>query len=109
NLRALRGLVWGLLPLLAEAQGGLAEDLFNGRDLTGWQGEVAYWRVESGAIVGEIGRGQTRNHNTWLVWTGGELADFELRLRVKLTGLPAANSGIQFRCQVDSVDHVSGS
>ncbi|MFM7166683.1 MAG: PVC-type heme-binding CxxCH protein [Planctomycetaceae bacterium] len=108
HLRVLRGLVWGLLPLLAEAQGGLAEDLFNGRDLTGWQGDVAYWRVESGAIVGEIGRGQTLNHNTWLVWTGGELADFELRLRVKLTGLPAANSGIQFRCQVDSVDHVSG-
>jgi len=64
--------------------------------------------VESIAIVGEIGRAQTLNHNTWLVCIGGKLVNFDLRLRVKLTRLPAANSLIQFRCQVDSVHHVSG-
>lgn len=97
-----------MLVCVTGLSSAVAEDLFNGRDLTSWEGDAGYWRVESGAIVGEIGRGQTLNHNTWLVWAGGELTDFDLRVRVKLTGLPAANSGIQFRCQVDSVDHVSG-
>ena len=40
--------------------------------------------------------------------SGGKLKDFELNLQFKLTGDPAANSGIQIRAQVDSVDHVSG-
>lgn len=82
--------------------------LFDGQKLSGWEGDSSYWRVENGAIVGEIPKGQSLNKNTWLVWRGGELADFELNLQCKLTGLPAANSGIQFRCQVDNVDHVSG-
>lgn len=82
--------------------------LFDGQKLSGWEGDADHWRVENGAIVGEIPKGQSLNKNTWLVWRGGELADFELNLQCKLTGLPAANSGIQFRCQVDNVDHVSG-
>ncbi|MBM4000967.1 MAG: DUF1080 domain-containing protein [Planctomycetes bacterium] len=84
------------------------ESLFNGRDLDGWEGDAEYWRVENGAIVGEIPPGRTLRKNTWLVWRGGELADFDLSLRFRLTGAPAANSGIQVRCQVRDVDHVSG-
>ena len=97
-----------MLVCVTGLSSAVAEDLFNGRDLTGWEGDAGYWRVESGAIVGEIGRGQTLNHNTWLVWAGGELTDSDLRVRGKLTGLPAANSGNQFRCKVDPVEHVSG-
>lgn len=97
---------------LAISTSASAEDrpqqLFDGRTLNGWRGDLQYWRVEAGAIVGEIPPGQTLNKNTWLVWSGGELRDFDLRVQVKLTGLPAANSGIQFRCQVESVDHVNG-
>jgi putative membrane-bound dehydrogenase-like protein len=82
--------------------------LFDGSTLQGWEGDLDYWRIENGAIVGEIPKGQTLRKNTWLVWRGGELADFELNLQCRLSGLPAANSGIQFRCQVENVDHVSG-
>ncbi|HET6424678.1 MAG TPA: PVC-type heme-binding CxxCH protein, partial [Planctomycetaceae bacterium] len=82
--------------------------LFDGATLAGWEGDPKFWRVEDGAIIGEIPKGQTLGKNTWLVWRNGELADFDLQLQFKLTGLPAANSGIQFRCQVDNVDHVSG-
>lgn len=82
--------------------------LFDGQSLAGWKGDPAHWRIENGAILGEIPKGQSLNKNTWLVWQGGELTDFDLRLQFRLTGLPAANSGIQFRCQVDNVDHVSG-
>ena len=54
--------------------------LFDGRTLEGWEGDPQHWRVENGAIVGEIPPGQSLNHNTWLVWKGGQLADFDLRL-----------------------------
>src|SRR5687767_13497349 len=90
------------------AQTEKAKDLFDGKTLAGWEGDEKYWRVENGAIVGEIPKGQTLNKNTWLVWKGGKVADFDLKVEVKLTGLPAANSGIQYRCQVKDVDHVSG-
>ena len=82
--------------------------LFDGQSLDDWEFDSDYWRAENGAIVGEIPTGQTLNKNTWMVWRGGEIRDFDLRLQVKLTGAAAANSGIQFRCQVDGVDHVSG-
>ena len=97
-----------LLCVLAIAAAEPGRPLFDGESLSGWEGDGTHWRVESGAIVGEIPPGETLDHNTWLVWRGGVLRDFDLRLKVKLTGQPTANSGIQFRCQVDSVDHVSG-
>jgi len=83
-------------------------NLFDGKSLEGWEGDPNHWRIEDGTILGEIPKGQSLNKNTWLVWRGGELADFELNVQFKLTGLPAANSGIQVRCQVANVDHVSG-
>ncbi len=82
--------------------------LFDGKTLQGWEGDPRYWRVENGAIVGEIPEGTRLRRNTWLVWRAGKLADFDLKLQVKLTGAPSANSGIQFRCQVDNIHHVSG-
>ncbi|MCH8193951.1 MAG: DUF1080 domain-containing protein, partial [Planctomycetes bacterium] len=83
-------------------------ELFDGETLSGWKGDTKYWRVEGGALVGEIPRGQTLNHNTWLIWEDGVLDDFDLQLQFKLTGEPAANSGIQFRCQAEGVNKVSG-
>ncbi len=90
----------------AEAKKPIIE-LFNGKTLSGWRGDPRYWRVENLSIVGEIPQGKTLGRNTWLVWDG-ELKDFDLRLQVKLTGSAGANSGIQFRCQVDNINHVSG-
>ena len=99
-----------LLAILCACSPAIAQtsNLFDGRSLNGWEFDSDYWRIVNGAIVGEIPQGQTLNKNTWMVWRGGELRDFDLRLQVKLTGASAANSGIQFRCQVDGVDHVSG-
>ena len=68
--------------------------IFNGRTLTGWDGDPAYWRVEDGAIVGETKAGAIPKQNTFLIWRGGSPADFELRLEYRLTG---GNSGIQYR------------
>ena len=54
--------------------------IFNGRDLTGWDGDMRFWRVENGAIVGETTPGVKTEGSTFLIWTAGELKDFELRL-----------------------------
>ena len=41
--------------------------LFDGRTLDGWDGDRKYWRVEEGAIVGEIPPQQRLRKNTWLI------------------------------------------
>jgi putative membrane-bound dehydrogenase-like protein len=82
--------------------------IFDGKTLDGWEGDTKHWRVENGAIVGEIPQGTTLDKNTWLVWRGGELRDFDLRLQFKLTGEPAANSGIQVRSRAPDFKKVSG-
>ncbi len=66
--------------------------LFNGRDLAGWSGELKYWAVEDGEIVG---RSAGLPENTFLV---SDLAveDFRLSLEVKLVE-NIGNSGVQFR------------
>lgn len=97
-----------LQSVAAQDQTDPWQPLFDGKTLEGWEGDTKYWSVRDGAIRGDIPEGQSLNHNTWLVWRGAPLKNFELRLQFKLSGLPAANSGIQFRCQVDSINHVSG-
>jgi hypothetical protein len=99
-----------LMSALVNQVGHAADpiSLFDGRSLQGWDGDPQHWRVDNGVIVGEIPEGQTLRKNTWLVWRGCVLEDFDFRVKVKLTGAPAANSGIQFRCQVDNIEHVSG-
>jgi len=72
--------------------------LFNGRDLSGWEGNRAIWRVENGVIVGETtADGPARiTYNQFLVRTGEEYDDFVLRFDIKCTP-GAGNSGMQIR------------
>jgi hypothetical protein len=68
--------------------------LFNGQDLTGWEGDPLLWLVENGAIVG---RSPGISYNDFLVTTES-FADFILRLQVQLVD-NIGNSGIQFRSE----------
>lgn len=71
------------------------KSIFNGRDLTDWDGEPAFWSVEDGAITGQTTPDKSVGPRcTYLIWRGGKPADFELRLDFKLT---TGNSGVQFR------------
>lgn len=77
--------------------------LFNGRDLAGWDGNPKLWFVEDGAIVGRTTAENPIKGNTFLIWTNGIVADFELRLAYKT--IPGdsrgfVNSGIQYRSKV---------
>jgi Domain of Unknown Function (DUF1080) len=54
--------------------------------------------VENGAIVGETTPDKALKQNTFLVWRGGTVKDFELKLEFRLTA--SANSGIQYRSAI---------
>ena len=69
--------------------------LFNGRDLSGWEGDPRFWRVEDGAITGQTTDSQQVTENNFLIWKD-EVEDFELRLKYRLGG---GNSGINFRAR----------
>jgi len=92
------------LPSLLVAFGALAAilhaesvPLFDGKSLEGWEGDTKkMWRVEEGAVVGGS-LTEKVPHNDFLA-TKKAFKDFELRLKVKLTGTDGfINSGIQVR------------
>jgi hypothetical protein len=69
--------------------------IFDGRSLTGWEGDPVYWRVEGGALVGEITPATVVKSNTFVIWRGGQPQDFELKLDYRITA--GGNSGINYR------------
>lgn len=71
-----------------------ALDLFDGKTLTGWDGDPRFWKVEDGCITGQTTKEVPTEGNTFLTWTNGEVDDFELVLEYKLIG---GNSGVQVR------------
>lgn len=73
------------------------EELFNGRDLAGWEGDEQIWRVEEGLLTGQTTPETKLKANTFAIWTGGEVADFELKVVFRLEG--ENNSGVQYRSQ----------
>jgi len=69
--------------------------IFDGKTLNGWEGDPTYWSVKGGAIVGIITPETLLNANTFLIWTGGEVADFELKGEFRIS--ESGNSGINYR------------
>jgi hypothetical protein len=77
-----------------EASESQFESLFNGKDLTGWEGDSKFWRVEDGVLIGQTTEDNKAEKNTFLILKGKNYGDFELRFRYKVE---AFNSGIQYR------------
>lgn len=69
--------------------------LFNGTDLTGWDGDPEMWSVRDGVIHGETTKERRANGNTFLIAKDLLLEDFELELAFRCTA--SNNSGIQYR------------
>lgn len=87
------------LSLPAIAQEGFVR-LDNGKDLSGWKGDLEFWSVQDGALTAKTAldsRLTKEKYNTFLVWQGGQPADFELRVQYKIVG---GNSGVQYRSRV---------
>lgn len=87
-----------LIPLLLAAT-AFADDgltpLFNGKDLAGWDGDPELWKVEDGIVIGTCEGPDAMPHNSFLIWRGGTVKDFELRATIRVIG--DNNSGIQYR------------
>jgi Domain of Unknown Function (DUF1080) len=83
-------------PLEADEPGFQA--IFDGKTLTGWEGDPTYWRAEAGSLVGEITAATVIKSNTFIIWRGGRPRDFELKLDYRIT--PDGNSGINYRSVV---------
>lgn len=90
-LRSALILPHAVVPLLAQAE---YLDLFDGQSLQGWNGDPRYWRVENGVIIGESTAELRPEDNTFLIWEGAEIEDFELQVDVLLRN---HRSGIQYR------------
>jgi hypothetical protein len=72
--------------------------IFDGT-LKDWEGNPDVWKVENGAITAASSP-ERRLGTTYIFWKGGEIADFELKLEVKLEG--DVHSGIAYRSWIGS-------
>ncbi|MBT3212834.1 MAG: DUF1080 domain-containing protein, partial [Planctomycetaceae bacterium] len=73
------------------------QSLFNGKDLSGWAGKEGLWSVKDGAIFGQTTENDPLESNTFLVWQGGDVGNFILKLKVRFSG---NNTGVQYRSEL---------
>ena len=71
--------------------------MFNGKDLTGWDGKPGWWKVEEGTLTCESTKENPCKKCNYLIWKGGQPGDFEMRAEIRLS--ESANSGIQIRSE----------
>ena len=83
----------GATALAMDDQTGF-QPIFDGKTLTGWDGDPAFWKVVDGALVGQSTAENAVTENTFIIWRGGEPRDFELKVQFRMS---ATNSGIQIR------------
>jgi hypothetical protein len=79
----------------APQESAAMKSIFNGKDLSGWDGDPSVWSVKDGVIRGETTAEKPVKSNTFLIWKDGTTQNFELRLSYRCTA--ANNSGIQYR------------
>src|SRR6187397_565347 len=84
----------GLFPATVPDDMAGFEPIFDGKTLSGWDGDPKFWRVENGEIVGETTPEKVVTQNSFLIWRGGTVKDFELKVEFRMNG---TNSGIQYR------------
>jgi hypothetical protein len=78
--------------VLSNANG--EKNLFDGKTLKGWNGDPQFWSVQNGSIVGQTTKENPTKGNTFIIWKGGKMKDFDLTLDYKIE---SGNSGIQYR------------
>ena len=85
------------------------ESLFDGRDLSGWEGDPAVWSVKDGVINARA----TSPKSSLLIRENLAVSNFELRLSCRLVGdnavsAIAGNIGVRCRCHPDATPAVTG-
>ncbi len=87
-------LALAVLSQVASAADAGYKPIFNGKDLEGWDGDPRFWSVQDGVLRGESTLAALPKGNTFLIWRGGVLKDFELKLKFRIRN---GNSGVQYR------------
>ena len=82
-------------PVAAPPEPAGMKSLFNGKDLTGWDGDPRLWSVKDGAIHGQTTQENPAKGNTFLILKDQRFGDFQLRLSFRCNA--ENNSGIQYR------------
>jgi Domain of Unknown Function (DUF1080) len=82
-------------PQKAPPEAPSLKSIFNGKDLSGWDGDPRLWSVRDGVIHGETTAENPAAGNTFILWKDGTLKNFELRLSFRCNA--TNNSGIQYR------------
>jgi len=101
--------ILGFVTASAVAQEAGFKPIFDGRTLDGFKAaEMSYWSVKDGAITGRSTEQNPVKSNQFLVWQLGDVDDFELKLKYRISGTPAANSGIQIRSRIEQAGHAVG-
>jgi len=85
-------------PKLADFRVGEERSLFNGRDLSGWDGNSKFWSVKDGALTVKGDPNSTNTNPCNLVWKDGTVGDFDLSLKFKSSG--GTNTGIHYRSYI---------
>ncbi len=90
---------FAILILVGALAAARAEEqkLFNGVDLTGWDGAPGWWHVEDGALTAESTSQKPCTKCNYLIWKDGRPGDFELTADFRISR--SANSGIQIRSE----------
>ena len=83
-------------PAAAKDESGF-QPLFDGKSLDNWDGNPKFWSVKDGTITGQTTKENPTQGNTFLVYKGGDVSDFELRFEYRIVG---GNSGVQYRSKV---------
>ncbi|HXJ43721.1 MAG TPA: DUF1080 domain-containing protein [Bryobacteraceae bacterium] len=69
--------------------------MFDGTTLAGWDADFTYWKVQDGSIFTES-TCEKPTGTIYIVWQGGEAADFEMKFEMKGEGADV-NGGLQYR------------
>jgi hypothetical protein len=72
------------------------QSIFDGVSLKGWDGNLKFWRVEDGAIIGESTK-ENPSGNSYLVYRDMKTRDFTLKFEIKVLG--KGGTGFQYRSQ----------
>ncbi len=87
----------GFQPACSQTEKRKFVKIFDGKSFKGWEADTAFWKIDDGVAVGQVLPGQTIKTNTFLIWKGGEPADFEFKAQYRIS--PEGNSGVQYRSE----------
>jgi hypothetical protein len=73
------------------------QQIFDGKTLDGWEYDPVYWRVENGALVGEVTPATLLERNSFIIKKDLVLSDFELFVEYRVSD--RGNSGINYRSE----------